>query len=180
MDTLLDGITSTNGLLYLPYINGERAPIWDSEARGVFFGFGSSHKQGHFLRAILEGVSFSLLDCWRIIQTSEKENRPIIVSGAASSNSTWNQIKSDVFGVPFYSSKCTETTCLGAAILAAKGCGLFGSIEDAVSEMTQIGGVKEPNEQMKTYYEDLFGVYKELYPKLKSSFETIAEIRSRI
>lgn len=85
-----------------------------------------------------------------------------------------------MFGVPFYSSKCTETTCLGAAILAAKGCGLFGSIEDAVSEMTQIGGVKEPNEQMKTYYEDLFGVYKELYPKLKSSFETIAEIRSRI
>ena len=174
---LLASVPSTQGLVYLPYINGERAPIWDAQARGVFFGFGSGHNKSHFLRAVLEGVAFSMNDCLHIMGEHIQSIPPIKVSGAAAGDAIWNQIKSDIFQIPLYTTKCKESSSLGAAIIAAVGSGLYGTVEEAAGQMTGVEFSYKPDMARKSYYEELFGVYRELYRNLRDQYIQIAKIR---
>ena len=166
--------------MYLPYINGERAPIWDANARGVFFGFGAGHTKAHFFRAVLEGVSFSLKQSLEIIHLHGRGDAPVKISGAAADNSGWNQIKADILQVPVHTTLSRESSCLGAAIIAAVGSGYFTSFEEATAAMTGIDSCWEPDSTKKPYYDELFGIYKNLYPDLRENYIKAAEARKLV
>lgn len=107
-------------------------------------------------------------------------NRPVIVNGAAAKDQLWNQIKSDLFGTPFYTMQSNEASCLGAAILAATGSGCFSSIKEAAINMTHIKSETKPNVEKRQYYLDMFQIYKEIYEELVPSFLKVSEVRRKI
>lgn len=162
--------------IYLPYLNGERAPIWNVNARGVFFGLSSENTKGDILKAILEGVGFSLFDNWRLLVEDTQENKDIVVSGAAAKDDVWNQIKADIFGTPFINMKCNETSCLGAAILGACGIGIFSNLSEAIHNMTEKNQVYYPHQNKHEKYYSKFLLFKELYKKLIPLFESYADL----
>ncbi len=180
IEQILHAVPNSQGLLFLPYLNGERAPIWDAHARGSFVGIGSGHSNGHFLRAVLEGVVFSLNDCLSIMDVHQQSRKPIRISGAAAKDALWNQMKADIFGVPVSSMFCHESSSLGAAIIASVGTGMYEGIDEATAHMVRTDMIYEPNLSLKEYYEDLFGIYRNLYQALKGTFVSLAKIRSTV
>lgn len=159
------------GLVFLPYLQGERAPVWDSHAKGVFIGITKLHSRPHFTRAVMEGVAFSVrhvLDTAELVghlQVSE-----VRLSGRASQSQTWNRIKADVTGRQLIKTDQLETGTLGAAMLAGIGAGLYRGYEHAAQECVHISAVFEPDIRNHDRYFDLFQVYKDLYPCLKEVF----------
>jgi xylulokinase len=170
---------NSRGIVCLPYLNGERAPIWDSHARGAFVGFGSGHDISNFMLAVLEGVAFSLRHCQEFIDSSGLSRRTIRICGAAAKNSLWNRIKADVLQKTIVETECQETGCLGAAVLAATGAGMHGSIQEAVRNMVRESVRTEPDIPAHPYYDDLYGTYREAYESLRPQFLRLAEFRER-
>ena len=167
------------GLLFLPYLHGERAPIWDAAARGVFFGLNGGHRHGHLVRAVLEGVAFSLR---HVLQTVEaavgKPVERIYASGGPANLPLWNGIKAGVLNRPLVIPQVTHAACLGAAMLAALGAGWHANAAAAASAMVQVARVVEPDPRHTARYGELFEIYVNLYPQLRRSFAQLAAITS--
>jgi sugar (pentulose or hexulose) kinase len=163
------------GLIFLPYLHGERAPIWDAAARGVFFGLSSRHRHRHFVRAILEGVAFSLRQVLQAVEATlgAPVNR-IYASGGPTSIPLWNQIKADVLNRPLIIPKVTQAACLGAAMSAAIGLGWYADAVHAADAMVHIAQEVEPDTRASERYEALFSVYTSLYPRLQTAFANLA------
>lgn len=176
----LEQAKSPTSLLYLPYINGERAPIWNAKARGAFVGFGSSNTRAEFLRSVLEGVAFSLKDCLAIMSEKEEAPHQMRVSGAAAGDDLWNQLKADILGLEVVSMRCHEGSSLGAAALAAVGTGIYATLDEATRVMVRPGSSYEPNEKNHTYYEEMFAIYRNTYEALRLSYEQLATLRSTL
>ncbi len=177
---MLEPSSRFSRLIFLPYLNGERAPVWDAQARGTFLGISLAHGEPHFLRAVLEGVAFSLYDCLSIIHEDSSTRLPIRISGAASGDRVWNQMKSDVFGVPVTRMECCESTGLGAAVLASVGVGLYNSCIDGVSNMVRTAEEYLPDRDLHSEYEQVFRIYRETYQALKPVFFDLAQKGSSI
>ena len=173
---LFSHLSGAESPIFLPYLNGERAPIWNTDARGTFFGLNAEHTKGDLLKAILEGVGFSLYDNWSILNDQKQADLHMLVSGTAANDEIWNQIKADIFGTSFINMKCNETSCLGAAILGACGIGQFSSLSEAVENMTAKNQVFSPNQNKRQKYMEKFLIYRELYQRLIPLFETYANI----
>src|SRR5699024_4771685 len=128
-DTLLEGVedipAGSDGLIYLPYLNGERTPHNNPHAKGVFFGMNYRHMRTHFTRSVLEGVSFSLKDCYELIKRYNINVKDIYVTGGASKSPVWRQILSDVLGHPLMVFDEREGPAFGAALLAGLGIGIW-------------------------------------------------------
>ncbi len=167
-------------LIYLPYINGERAPIWNAKARGSFVGFASSHTKAEFLRSVLEGVAFSLKDCLDIMSKKEQAPLQLRVSGAAAGDDLWNQLKADILGMQVSNMRCHESSSLGAAVIAAVGKGLYASMEEATKQMVQTESQYEPTMTNTRYYEEMFAIYRNTYESLRGSYEQLAALRSSL
>ncbi len=176
----LELASKPTSLIYLPYINGERAPIWNAKARGAFVGFGSSNTKAEFLRSVLEGVAFSLKDCLNIMSKKESPPLQLRVSGAAAGDEIWNQLKADILGMQVVSMRCHESSSLGAAVIAAVGKGLYASMEEATKQMVQIESQYEPNMANTKYYEEMFAIYRNTYESLRGSYEQLAVLRSSL
>lgn len=165
-----------NRLLFLPYLFGERSPIWDSHARGVFFGLSLASTKQDLVRAILEGAAYGLR---HNVETAGRAGFPLAqlacVGGGARS-ARWNQIKADVLGRPIHLPQSAAGAPLGAAIVAAAGVGLYRSVAEAVRAMVRGGPVFQPNAHHAARYDALYGVYLGLYPALKASFAALAEV----
>ena len=160
-----------DGLLFLPYLEGERSPIWDASASGAFLGLRGSHTEGHFVRAILEGVSFSLRQNFDIVgQHAWIDSSPMVLSGGAARMALWNQIKSDVLGMPVVVADCVHAGALGAAMLGAVATRAFDSCEAAARAMARCSQQLEPNSENRTLYATQYQRYQELYPALKIWF----------
>jgi len=161
-----------NGLIFLPYLAGERCPIWDPYARGVFFGFSLSTTRGDFIRAILEGTAYGLRQNLEIV---EKDlgfsiNAFHTVGGGAKSD-LWNQIKADVMNKTVHTMNIKETAVLGAAMLGGMAAGVYADYKDAVKQAAASPlQTHTPNRQLYPLYTRLFEVYKALYPDLKDRF----------
>jgi xylulokinase len=165
------------GLIFLPYLHGERAPIWDAAARGVFFGLNGSHRHGHFVRAILEGVAFSLRQVLGLVEsTIGAPVDRIHVSGGPANLGLWNTIKANVLNRPLIIPQVTHAACLGAAMLAAIGAGWFADAGSAAAAMVQVAHVIEPDPRPAARYADLFALYTDLYPRLRASYAQLAAI----
>ena len=161
-----------DGLIFLPYLNGERCPIFDSNAKGAFVGITASHKIGHFARAVLEGVSFSLKQVFDLIKDTAQisDAQDIIISGGGAKSELWRQILADIFNLPVqtvFGSK--EGGAFGAALIASTGAGFFESLQDAMKLASTEEKTKPIQENIKVYQE-LYLKYIRLYESLKWFF----------
>lgn len=159
-----------SGLIFLPYLQGERAPIWDPDAKGAFVGITGSHRTSHFVRAVMEGVAYSVR---HVLETAERGSglkaEEIRISGGASRSALWTQMRADVTGCPVRRLKVLETSTLGAAILASVGARVFTSLREATENMVHVEETVEPSDRTHEVYDKLFQLYKRLYPALKQA-----------
>ncbi len=157
-----------DGLLFLPYLDGERSPIWDAAARATFLGIDSQHKRPHFLRAVLEGVAFSVSQIIGIARTQTGiEPIAFMVSGGGAKSALWSQIRADVSQLAVNVCKETETGALGAAILAAVAGGFYGDMSEAAANMVSVERTVEPNAGHRTLYAESQARYEAAYPAIR-------------
>ncbi len=172
----LDKVSKHNPPIFLPYLNGERAPIWDADARGMFFGISVGCTKEDMFYAVFEGVVFSL---YHIYESMGKPaaNR-IKVAGGAAVFPILNQLKAEIFGLPVAVLEENDTSALGAAMVAALGTGWYGSDSEAIADICKIKEVVNPTGAYKEWLEKRFAIYKELYPAVKVQYEKLKEIRT--
>ena len=153
--------------IFLPYLCGERTPHLDPAARGVFFGLSLEHSQLQLYRAVMEGVAFALKDALLLLESLHLPVERIVASGGGAASPLWLQIQADVLGREIHTTACREQAGLGAAILAAAGCGIWRDIPEACSQMVHPGTLHaKPNPEHQAVYEENYRLYRELYPRL--------------
>ncbi len=166
-----------DGLLFLPHLLGERAPLWDSDVRGAFVGLGSDHSLAHLSRAVLEGVGYSAR---HLLEELEKagavETETLQSSGGGSQSDLWCQIKADVLDRSIARVRVRHSGCLGAALMAASGAGLVGSVREAAQEVVRIEREFEPG-TARSLYDELYRVYRDIYLALKPTHAVLAGLR---
>lgn len=160
----------SNGLIFLPYMMGERSPIWDPFARGTLIGLSLNHSRGHIIRAILEGCSFALRHNLEIIEENGVSVREIRSCGGAAKSRIFGQIKADVTGKTIFVPKEIDATLLGTAIISAVSVGIYERIEEAAENMVHIKERIVPQENIHSEYNLFFQMYKEAYEHLKEYF----------
>jgi gluconokinase len=164
------------GLLFHPYLSGERSPLWNADARGSFFGLGLRHKRGHLIRAALEGVFFNLRAVMLAVESLVGAPRMIHATGGFARSVFWRQMLADVFGQEVFVPKNVESSCLGAAVLGLYALGMIDSLS-AVSGM--IGEMQRytPNAETAAQYERLMPVFLDLVPKLSEGYAAVSELQ---
>lgn len=161
----------SDGAIFLPYMSGERSPIWDPDAKGVFYGLDFSKTKGHFVRAAMEGVAFSLRHNLEVAKEAGAEVSVLRAMGGSANSLLWTQIKSDVTGKPIVVPASDTATTLGAAILAGVGVGMYDSFEEAVALTVKEQRAHEPNGDHKAVYDKNYEIYLELYRNLKDTMK---------
>lgn len=167
------------GIIFLPYLLGERAPIWDANARAVFFGLGRNHGRADLLRSVFEGVGYSVLDIADRLRELGVGVRRVVASGGLARIASIQQIKADMLGVPLMLSEELETTALGAALVAGVNAGRYGSIEEATETSVRFGRRFDPDQARTEMYRDFFSIYRGLYQSLSPLFSDREEFLSR-
>ena len=165
----------SNGLLFLPYLNGERTPHADPNARGSFVGMNLTHTRGHMTRSVMEGITYALRDSLCIIQSLDVPVRQIRASGGGSKNPMWRQMQADVFGKKITTLEVEQGPAFGVALLAAVGDGAFRSIESACKATIKVAEETQTNRLAAKQYNQLFPIYRDLYGSLKESMTQITE-----
>jgi xylulokinase len=161
-------------LVFLPYLDGEYSPFIDLNARGVFLGITLETERKHLVRAVLEGVAYSLRHVLEGLEQVGVRTQTIRTSGGGSRSKFWNQIKADVTGKTVSTMRVAETGCLGAAILASVGVGDHPSFKAATESMVKVAQTTQPNFANYEEYSRLFAVYKDAYLNLKDTFAKMA------
>ncbi len=167
----------SEGLLFLPYLTGERTPHPDPLARGAWIGLTVRHQRGHLTRAVLEGVAFGLKDCFALIQHAGLGSiEQVRASGGGAKSLLWRQILADVLGAELVTVNTTEGAAYGAAILAGVGVKAWTDVETACSETVKVVGQTSPNPEHQALYERMYEMYRHLYPLLKPTFERLSTV----
>ncbi|UZD73622.1 gluconokinase [Bacillus siamensis] len=166
----------SDGLLFLPFLSGERAPFWNPNARGTFFGISLRHKREHFIRAVLEGVIMSVFSIGVALRDLAGPAKDVRASGGFARSPLWRQILSDTMGREVLVPESYEASALGAAVLALHSIGEMEQIED-VQDWIRISHRHEPNVKNSETYIELFYLYERLYDKLKDEFDVISEFQ---
>ena len=164
------------GLLFLPYLMGERAPHLDSEARGGWIGLAARHTRADLIRAVLEGVTYSLRDCLALFREAGVPVSDVRASGGGARSAFWRQLQADVFGLPVATLEISEGPAYGAALLAAVGAGLSPDVPAACDQTLREGSRCCPDPQRHQVYAAYYQVYRALYPALRPSFARLAEL----
>lgn len=161
----------SEGLLFLPYLSGERTPHSDPLARGAFVGLTVRHGRGHLTRALLEGVAYGLKDSFTLIKNAGLgEIRQVRASGGGTKSALWRQILASALEAELVTVNTTEGAAYGAALLAAVGAGGFSSVAAACEAAVTINGQILPDREQLDTYAKIYPNYQELYPALKNSF----------
>lgn len=169
----------SEGLLFLPYLTGERTPHPDPLARGAWVGLTLRHGRPHLTRALLEGVAFGLKDSFTLIQGAGLRSiGQVRASGGGVRSALWRQILADVLGVELALVNTTEGAAYGAALLAAVGAGCYPSVEQACQAVIQITGGATPDPVAAARYAALYPRYQALYPALRDEFRAIAQVEA--
>jgi xylulokinase len=154
--------------LFLPHLQGERAPIWDSATRGVFARIDNRAGAPEMVRSVMEGVAFSVLWAFDALQSSAGVDAEIVnIGGGGSRSDVWCQIRADVLGKTLRRASTPEAAAIGAAILAGAGSGCFPSLVDASRNLVQFDRTFEPDPRHVAYYDDRFGKFRDLYGTLR-------------
>jgi xylulokinase len=154
------------GLLLVPYWASAQSPYWDPDARGILFGLAGHHGKEHMFRALMEGIAFEQRLALQGMEAQlERAIDVLLITGGGSRSALWRQIVADVTRKPVVACREVETTALGAGIHAAAAAGWHGSLRDAADAMTGEGARHTPDEAAAARYDELFAVYRELYPR---------------
>jgi xylulokinase len=160
----------SDGLIFLPYMSGERSPIWDVHAQGVFLGLSYKKSKSHMIRSIMEGCAFALK---HNLQTAENDGvrvDELFSMGGAANSQIWSQIKADVTGKTVKIPSSDTATTLGAAILAGVGIGMYRTFDEAVQSTVSIKRIHVPNVLNEVVYKNNYEIYLETYNRLKDLF----------
>ncbi len=163
-----------DGLIFLPYLSGERTPYMDAQARGGLIGLSYFHGQGHLARAVMEGVAFSLRQALEISCELGGSVEGLIAAGGGMESTVWRQIVADVLGLPLQKSLLSEQAGIGAALLAGVGIGIYSTFEEAGAQTAQYGDLTEPISSRQTLYGRLYEEFKALYPRLREDFHALS------
>jgi xylulokinase len=156
----------SEGLIFLPYLTGERTPHLNPDAKGVFFGLTLRTTDAHMVRSVMEGVVYALKDSLEIIEALGIQANKIIASGGGAKSRLWRQMQADLVDKPVYTTKTTEEASVGAAITAGVGIGLYSSIEEACNQLISFHSeVVEPIKQNQSVYLERYQLFKELYKR---------------
>jgi xylulokinase len=166
------------GLIFLPYLTGERTPHPDPNARGVLFGLTLRHGRPHLTRAVLEGVSYGLLDSLELMRGLGLTIEQVRVSGGGARSSLWRQILADAFDTEIVTVNVTEGAAYGAALLAGVGAGVWADVAEAARRSVAVTGRLSPGPDAAVYA-DFYPRYRALYPALKAEFEAVSAAVSR-
>lgn len=157
----------SDGLVFLPYMAGERSPLWDVHAKGVFFGLNYAKTKAHLIRAIMEGCAYALLHNLETAEEAGVTAQVLNAMGGAANSEVWTQIKADVTGKVFQVPSSDTATTLGAAILAGVGVGVYRSFQEAVAKTIRIKRIHQPDPANHRVYQRYYQLYRELYHQLK-------------
>jgi xylulokinase len=159
----------SRGLLFLPYLAGERNPHLDPDARGVFLGLTAAHGRAELVNAVVEGVTLAMYDASRALAASGPLPDSIVLAGGGAGSRIWRQIVADVFGLPVRPLEMGAQAALGACLLAGAGIGLFDAVA-ASSAWTLLGPVIEPDDMRHGTYASAYGIFRDAYPMLRDDF----------
>lgn len=161
-------------LIYLPYLMGERTPHLNPDCRGVFFGLSAMHTKADMLRAVMEGVSFSLLDCWDILREMKIEVKDMMACGGGSKSPLWRQMLANMYGCPVKVGGEGGGATLGAAILGGVAAGLFEDVPSACRRFVGTSSVCQPEDEANAFYAKEHELYKMLYKSLEPCYKALA------
>jgi xylulokinase len=164
-----DVAPGAGGVVFVPYLAGERAPVFDDSARGALFGLTLAHDARHLARAVLEGTAFAMRSVAEPLAAAGAPIRELRLTGRPGGGDGWARIKADVLGVPVAMPAVGDTAVLGAAILAAAGIGAVASLEGGVEAMTSVARRVEPDPANAATYDQAYAVYRGLYPALRDA-----------
>ena len=166
----------SNRLIYLPYLMGERTPHLDPDCRGAFVGLSGMHTRYDLVRAVMEGVTFSLRDCAEILRGMGVQSDVILACGGGGSSAFWRQMMADILGCPVATTISKEGPALGVAILAGVGAGLYPSVPEACRQIIGVNASQDPVAEHVAEYDKFYEIYRGLYPALKDSWKALAEL----
>lgn len=166
----------SEGLIFLPYMAGERSPIWDKNAKGVFFGLGYNKTRAHMIRSVMEGCAYALYHNMKTAEERGVRSDVLNAMGGAANSRLWTQIKADVTGTTINVPASDTASTLGAAILAGVGTGEYKSFKEAVTRTISIGRTHEPDMKAHDIYMKYYEIYIEIYEKLKDTMHKISSM----
>lgn len=166
----------SEGLLFAPYLAGERTPHADPLARACFVGLTAKHHRGHMARAVMEGVAMSLRESLEIIKQLGVPVREMRLSGGGAKSALWKQIFADVMDQPACTINAEQGPAFGVALLAAVAMGHYSSIEEACKATIEVVSKTQPKKPASRHYDKLFPIYQSLYGNLKHTFQEIAKL----
>ncbi|HEX9060141.1 MAG TPA: FGGY-family carbohydrate kinase, partial [Clostridia bacterium] len=165
-----------NGLIYLPYLMGERTPHLDPNAKGVFFGLSAKHEKQDMVRAVMEGVVYSLKDCLEIIKEMGVGISEVRASGGGGKSPLWRQMQADVFGTEITTINSSEGPALGVALLAGVGAGVYSNITEACDAVIAVKTRQAADTNVTSRYEKFYAIYTHLYNSLKKDFSDVSAL----
>ncbi|PWK22343.1 gluconokinase [Arcicella aurantiaca] len=166
-----------DGLLFLPYLLGERAPLWNANARGLYFGLNINHQQKHFVRATLEGILFEVYSIGKILET-HRDFDSIYINGAYATLPLWTQILTDMFGKTIHINNHRDSVAMGTALLALTQLGVYQNLEEAAATVKSEETYQPRNENHETYMK-YFKIFEKLSYKLTDEFEEIVTLQQQ-
>jgi xylulokinase len=165
----------SEGLLFLPYLTGERTPHKDPYARGGFIGLTIRHDRKHLIRAVLEGITFAMRDSLEIARALGVEITEVRATGGGAKSAFWKQLQADIYGCEIATINADQGPAFGAAIMAGVGAGVYNSIPEACDRIIQVVERTQPNEAAVREYNDYYEVYRSLYPNLREACHTLSK-----
>lgn len=173
--------SGADGLLYLPYLMGERSPVLDPEARGVFFGLSGRHTKSHLTRAVLEGITLSQRHNLEVLHEMNIVPDTLTACGGGGRSPFWRQMLADVLKCNVNTISSKEGPALGAAILAAVATEIYPNVEIAVDNMVSKGvDHAEPQANETKRYDEIYNLYQSLYPTMRPAFHKLAALRQKL
>ncbi|MBE0600397.1 MAG: carbohydrate kinase, partial [Firmicutes bacterium] len=156
----------SDGVLFLPYMAGERSPIWNPNASGVFFGLNYAQTRAHLIRSVMEGVGFALRHNLETAESAGASVRTLRSVGGSANSRVWTQLKADITGHNIEVPASDTATVLGAAILGGVGTGVYKNFQDACARTITVACTHQPDGERKATYDRCYSVYRELYERL--------------
>lgn len=165
----------SEGLIFLPYLTGERTPLKDPYARGGFIGLTIRHQRPHLVRAVLEGITFAMRDSLEIVRSLGVSVQEVRATGGGAKSAFWKQLQADIYGLEIATINSDQGPAFGAAIMAGVGAGMYKSIPEACDALIKVVERTEPNAEKVKEYNDYYQVYHSLYPGIKDACHTLSK-----
>jgi xylulokinase len=166
------------GLLFAPYLVGERTPHADANIRAGFIGIDAAHRLPHFVRAVVEGITFSLKESLDLLEAAGHRIRSLVSIGGGAKSDSWLQIQADLFDCEIVKLDNEQGPAMGAAMLAAYGCGWFPTLAACAETFVARGGVFRPRREFADHYARLYGIYRRIYANTREMNDALSEFRA--